>query len=290
VLETPDPAKNIWMVASAKGFGDPQNLSIFEMAVFNDHLYAGTLNAARGFQIWKTRADGAPPYRWTKIISDGAYRGALNEAVLSMCVFRGALYVGSCIQNGGHDLTHHVGPAAPELIRIYPDDSWDLIVGEARRTPQGWCYPLSGFGPGFDNAFNGYFWRLAEFQGWLYVGTLDSSVLLSYQRSIPQISGRGRLLQAVGVNNLVRFNGGFDIYRSKNGVDWVPVTTNGFGNPYNFGARTLVATPRGLFVGTANPFGPEVALPTPTGWIYSPNPQGGAEVWLGTPLGCYSGT
>ena len=53
-----------------------------------------------------------------------------------MTMFKGALYVGSGIQGGGIDTQNKIGPAPPELIRIHPDGSWDLIVGEgATRRP-----------------------------------------------------------------------------------------------------------------------------------------------------------
>ena len=41
----------------------------------------------------------------------------------------------------------------------------------------------------------------------------------------------------------------------------------------------MVSTPIGLFVGTANPFGPEVAVQLRGRLVYVPNPRGGAEVW-----------
>jgi hypothetical protein len=252
------------------------------MVAFNGFLYAGTLNPKNGYEIWKTRGDGSPPYRWTRIISHGAHRGNLNEAAVSMCVFDNALYVGSGIQNGGYDLAHSIGPAAAELICIYPDDSWDLIVGEPRSTPNGFKHPLSGFGPGFDNIANGYFWRMAEFDGFLYLGTFNWTVLLPYVKP-SQPSDKGvRFAHWMGIDNLVQFDGGFDLFRSQDGINWSPVTTTGFGNPYNFGARTIVGTPYGLFVGTANPFGPHVAIQTPVGWQYLSNSRGGAEVWLGS--------
>ena len=281
VLTTRDPAREGWLPASSPGFGDPNNLTIFEMIIYSGHLYAGTLNAAKGFQIWKTDAVGSPPYRWMPVIRDGAFRGSLNEGVLSMVVFRGDLFVGSCIQNGGYDVTYNVGPAPPEIIRIHPDDSWDLIVGEPRSTPVGPRYPLSGFGPGFGNVFNGYFWRFAEFEGSLYVGTLDLSVMLPYVVT-EETSFPGRIVELLGRENLMSFNAGFDMFRSSDGINWAPVTTNGFGNPYNFGLRTLVGTPYGLFAGTANPFGPEIAVRTAMGWDYVSNPDGGAEVWVGS--------
>jgi hypothetical protein len=216
------------------------------------------------------------------VLANGAHRGPLNEAAVSMCAFRGALYVGGGIAQGGYDRLHRVGPAAPELIRIHPDDSWDLIVGEARETPQGSKRPLSGFEPGFDNVFNGYFWRMTEFDGHLYLGTFKWSVLLPYVQAVKPGDRGERLARWLGLENLVNFDGGFDLFRSRDGVRWTPVTTNGFGNRYNYGARTLVGTPYGLFVGTANPFGPNVAVQTANGFMYAPNPRGGAEVWLGT--------
>jgi hypothetical protein len=282
ILESSDPASETWRPVSKPGFGDPANITIFEMASFNGFLYAGTLNPTSGCQIWKTQAEGPAPYRWTKVISEGAYRGPLNEAAVSMCVFGDALYVGSGIQDGGYDREYDVGPGSAELIRLYPDDTWELLVGEARKTPRRFKRPLSGFGPGFDSGFNGYFWRMAEFEGFLYLGTFNWSVLLPYLK--PQRSGEigERLVRWIGIDNLVNFEGGFDLFRSHNGVHWTPVTTSGFGNPYNLGARTMVGTPYGLFVGTANSFGPEVAVRTANGWEYIPNPKGGAEVWLGT--------
>ena len=61
----------------------------------------------------------------------------------------------------------------------------------------------------------------------------------------------------------------------------MPVTRQCFGNPYNIGIRNLVSTPHGLFVGTANFFGPRVAVPHGSEWVYEDNPRGGLEVWQG---------
>ena len=71
---------------------------------------------------------------------------------------------------------------------------------------------------------------------------------------------------------------GFDLYRSFDGENWVPVSTNGMGNPYNMGLRTMASTPHGLFLGTANPFGPKV-IPI-NGDKYIHNPRGGCEVFF----------
>jgi hypothetical protein len=98
VLESADPASEPWRPVSELGFGHPSNQTFFEMASFNGHLYVGTLNPFSGFQIWKTTG-GRKPWRWRRVITNGAYRGRLNEVAISMCAFNGALYIGTAIQN-----------------------------------------------------------------------------------------------------------------------------------------------------------------------------------------------
>jgi hypothetical protein len=281
VYETVEPMSGKWRPVSRPKFGDATNDALYSMAVFNNHLYVGTLNPKSGYQIWKTRAVGKPPYRWTKVVDAGAGRGNLNEAVVTMCVFDGALYVGSGISNGGYDRTYDVGPAAGEVIRIHPDDSWDIVVGRPRDTPNGYKFPLSGMAPGFDNPFAGYIWSMAVHDGWLYVGTFDSGIFALWADPKRQPVDRQVMLRFIGIDNFVRQHAGFELWRSPDGIHWTPVTRNGFGNPYNYGVRTMVSTPAGLFIGTANPFGPKVAVRFADGWKYMINPNGGAEVWLG---------
>lgn len=47
---------------------------------------------------------------------------------------------------------------------------------------------------------------------------------------------------------------GFDMYVTKDGVNFTTLTTNGFNDPYNHGLRTFAVTNQGLCLGTANPF------------------------------------
>src|SRR5690606_33067806 len=123
------------------------------------------------------------------------------------------------------------------LLRINPDDSWDVVMGGERETPFGWKFPISGFMPGFGNFFNGHIWRMVVFDNQLFVGTFDASTI---QKDHPD---RGPNLRPVM---------GFDLYRSVNGRDFIPVTRTGFGDRFNFGVRSMEATPYGMFLGTAN--------------------------------------
>jgi hypothetical protein len=174
-----------------------------------------------------------------------------------MYVFNDALYVGTGIQGMGYDRTYDAGPAAAELIRIYPDDSWELIVGDPRRTFEGMKIPLSGWGPGFNNEYNSLIWRMTEHDGWLYAGTEDLCSLLLLGRF--RTTRRSRIW-GKAVNELIEEEGGFDLWRSQDGALWEPVTRVGFGNPLNHGLRTFASTPLGLFVGTTGLQGCEIWL------------------------------
>ena len=281
VFESDDPLSKPWRQVNETNFGDNRNESIFEMVSWNGHVYVATLNP-EGFQLWKSRCEGKPPYTWTKILDRGAWRGQFNETLGSLFAFNGSLYLGSCIVNGGYDRKHGIGPAPVELMRIHPDDTWDLIMGEGRMTPAGFKTPLSGLGPGFDKGFNTYLWRLCVHDGWLYAGTFAWSGLIPFIPREKWPGDRRNMADAERTRQVMEKVGGFDLWRSRDGVFWVPVTRNGFGNMFNWGVRTLVSTPHGLFVGAANPFGPDVAVERSDGWSYEPNPRGGLEVWLGS--------
>ena len=271
-----------WTAAGPEGFGQRGNVTVFEMAEFNDHLYAATVNLT-GMQIWKTDGEGGPPYQWRKVIDRGAWRGPLNEVGVSMHEFRGALYIGTGIANGGYHRTFNIGPASCELIRLWPDDSWDLCMGSSRLTPDGAKVPLSGYSPGFDNLFNGYLWRLMAHDGHLYAGTLCWASMLPY---LPINGWPEEVLVMVrrwGKEELNRRYGGFNLWRSPDGIRWDCVTRSGFGNKYNWGVRNMASTPHGLFVGSANVFGPKVAIQREGRWQYVHNPRGGTEIFLGSP-------
>jgi hypothetical protein len=279
IYESGDPVRGEWEAIGDYGFGDPGNRGVFEMGVMGEYLYAGTFNL-EGYQIWRCIPEGPKPYKWERVLTRGAYRGPENQIPACMLSFKGALYVGGAIQGGGLDRKNKVGPAAAELIRIFPDNSWDLLVGEKRDTPDGFKKPLSGWGPGFDNFFNGYFWRLCEHDGWLYLSTFDWSIFLAYANRDLWPEPLCDIVNSLGERFIIEHAGG-SVFRSFDGENWVNVTDNGFDNPYNLGIRTMVSSPEGLFMGSGNPFGPEI-YPVDGGRPVR-NPRGGCEVFLGRP-------
>jgi hypothetical protein len=240
VLEAADPAKgnNAFRVIS------PAGMNVFEIEPYNGFLYLGTNNEL-GFEVYKTSAtpDGGP-YTFTKVIPNGGYRTlSPNRDVISMKEFNGRLFV------GGNGVRSWFGA---EMYRINPDDTWDLVAGLARDTPQGRKEPISGLGPGFGWPFNAHMWRQAVYDGRLYVGTFDLSTVL---KEIPIIGSLLGILM------------GGDLWRTEDGVHFSSVTARGFEDRFNFGIRTLEPTPYGLFLGTANYYyGLKVLLGTPYGF------------------------
>lgn len=280
-----DPSNDHWQLACEPGFGTPNNATVFDMEVFDNHLYAGTMNPNEGFQIWKTSAQGAPPYQWELVMDKGGHRGQLNQIAMTLTAFNDHLYVGTAIQGGGRDPDLNVGPAPCEILRIRPDNSWDVVVGDPRMTPQGLKVPLSGLGAGFGKFAAGYLWSMNVHDGWLYAGTFDWMMSLPFIHRDNWSDVMRRTAEYIDLDDLVRDYGGCDIWRTRDGVRWMSVTHNGFDNHFNYGARTMVSTPHGLFIGMANPFGPEVAVKRKAGWRYEDNARGGIEVWVGEAAG-----
>jgi hypothetical protein len=128
-------------------------------------------------------------------------------------------------------------------------------------------------------------WSLSVYDGWLYAGTFDWSVFLRWATTDDSPPKAARLFNMLGPETIVANQAGAELWRSRDGENWLPVMRQGFGNAYNFGIRNIVPTPHGLFVGTANSFGPRVAVRVDSEWAYEDNPLGGLEVWHGKSRG-----
>jgi hypothetical protein len=242
-------------------------LPTWDLAVFNNYLYAATgfLPAENpgetGYGIYKTAATGTPPYTFTPLITDGGNQtnsSLLSPNGLQLYTFRNELYMGTSEPS--------------ELVKIRADDSWDLVVGEPRPIPagasigtsgaNGQITPLTGIGAGFGNWMNGHFWRLTSITGMqepdqatagqnMFLGTWDWGVAIQEYPTLASL------------DNQYTHQYGTDVYRAEDGVHWSVVTQAGFGDPNNSGTRTLVATPVGVFLGTARQrFGAEVLVRT----------------------------
>ncbi len=261
LIESADPKQGNNSFRIVSPFGQP----VYEFQPYNNALYVSFSNSKNGFSVYKTFANTSLPYTYTLVLPNGGYKSPLpNHDALSMKIYHGRLYVGG----NGVQQTGTQSEIGAELFRINPDDTWDLIVGQSRSTPQGQKNALSGLGIGFGWNFNEHMWRQEVYDDRLYVGTFDSSTVLrqnSQEASLlaPQLGG--------------------DLWVTSDGIYFSAVDQQGWEdeeyNPppstcqsptvncgFNFGNRSIIATPYGLFVGTANfYYGTQILLGTPTG-------------------------
>lgn len=169
---------------------------------------------------------------------------------MSLRPFKGYLYTGTGIPLGFNPITRH-GPRGCELIRITPDDNWEVVVGPAQYKP------LSEYRPGFGWYLNAYCWYMMEHQGHLYLGTWDMSRTIAFLgEEVESVAPAFAPLLDELVTRPQAWGSpvGGDLYRTPDGIHWEPVFLDGLGNPDNHGIRTLETTSEGLFIGTENPF------------------------------------
>lgn len=232
---------------------DSTNLGVKVMCDYNGLLYVGTQNQD-GFQVWRSTS-GNPTSNadWVRVVADGA-GDRYNVNAQTMQVFNGLLYVSTVslpFLSGYPDMKGF------EIIRIFPDDTWQLVMGARNPVDSpGPMYdnrtPISGWPAGFGNPMAFYGWSMEAYNGFLFVGNLDTTVFLryldDYEGDIPDIPNLDSMVAAAEKIS------GCDLWCSPNGYLWLPVTIDGFNTPENYGFRTMKATSMGLFLGTANPF------------------------------------
>ncbi len=233
----PSAGNNAWQAVSPP----TETMPVRTLLVFNNYLYVGGGDARvgqpnpnggavipDGYFVYKTANPTTDLSSFTQIVTDGAgvVAGQRAHDALSMAVFNNQLYVGT--------------DRPTEMVRLNPDDSWDLLVGPPRDTPQGMKYPLSGMSNGFGNTFTGHFYRMAAYNNHLYLGTWDWSESL---QPLPY------------VDPVFLYEYGTDLYKTPDGIHWSALSHNGLNDPENFGIRSFVPTSVGLFLGTTRPFG-----------------------------------
>lgn len=211
----------------------PPEMKVYEMCVYNGYLYIGLTQNSRGegYSVVKTDATGEPPYTFIPVVTNGGFNEPFpSNTVVSMYVYKNRLYVGT--------------DKPAEIIRINPDDSWQLLVGRPRNTPDGPKYPLSGMTGGFDWMLNEHIWRMVEYKGWLYIGTNDLTTLLK----------KWDIMKTPIIGGILKENMGYDLAVTSDGWYYTIIDRSGFGDRLDIGIRTFAATPYGLFFGTSNPY------------------------------------
>lgn len=258
---------------------------------------------------------------WEEIIGDNGYypsgMGSSSQGVASMAVFNGYLYLGTMndvlgplITEGPDGIIRNIRP--PKIFRFTETNDCQMVIGDIVSDSQ---YPflrtrVGNYGSGFYNpsitqlffpepynqynySMNQYIWWMEVFNNKLYCSTFDIRVFLKYINDetliafgIENPERRARILELIEILKQANNNpAGFDIYFTSDGMNWEPLTRDGFGDQFNYGGRVIKSAGNKMYIGTANPFyGCQV-------WqVYEPVASGGgggcfiATAAFGTPL------
>ncbi|MBQ8014842.1 MAG: hypothetical protein IJ264_01495 [Clostridia bacterium] len=180
--------------------------SIWEMVEYNDALYVSICtgtpdnkpdeNTMQSFALVRgDMGESFTDWTWTPVIGDkkdGAKytfgidpeRTRAGAGVLHL--YNGYLYIGeyndeeipleNILFNANFDFMNANLEQSVSLYRMDKNENIELVMGDATEMfPKG---SLSGLASGFGRNENQYIWRMAEYNGKLFVGTFDTSSLL----------------------------------------------------------------------------------------------------------------
>jgi sugar lactone lactonase YvrE len=233
-----------WSPATTGGFGSPAaNAAIVGMMAFKGKLYAGAgwggvPHGAIG-QLWRT-SDGTT---WSQVTGNGieSTPGPLG----AFAVYGDTLYAGTCGS----------GTSGVQIWRSSTGDNmtWSTVVTGGLTTTDNSCIT-----------------SLASFNGALYAAVENQVSGAQVWRSTTGNSGSWTQVNTSGFGSGDDLTSGFAIYngylyigtrggtgqaalwRSDNGTNWSPVTTDGFGDFYNWKIESLFVFNGSLYAGVNN--------------------------------------
>jgi hypothetical protein len=215
------------------GFNYTFNCLATVIIEFKGKLYVGTWNtpigslqdlSRKGAEIW--RFDGKV---WEQVVGNnaiytkGGFGNFNNAGISSMEVFNGYLYAGT--MNWGYSIF-----GGCEIWRTQNGLQWEKVVSHGFKQNMSLSDLLKGVS-------NTYVWNMEVFQNQLYAGTFNSCY---------------RFFSNGGM--------GCQLWRTSCGKNWTKVDLptgidgvyqDGFGDPGNYGIRTMVVYNDELYVGTA---------------------------------------
>ena len=250
-----DPEFVPWKLETPEGTNPNKNPQggITNMAVFNNRIYVAT-STENGIQVWRTNKEEPKVNDWTLVVDNG-FGDEDNVYPLSMGVFKNHLYV-----SGTKELPLAWAiPRGCDIVRIDKYDDYEVVVGPNS---------VSGILSGFYNPFNVYAWQIQEYNEKLFISTFDDAtnmqlileLLLANKDNLPLPEFIVDILieiyeLVVELLNVFKYPFGFNLYVSRDGLDFEPVFLDGLDNRYNYGGRILyVDSEDDLYIGTANPY------------------------------------
>mgnify|MGYP006280769657 CR=1 FL=1 len=241
---TPSHAESwekVWQVDAYEP--DPFNASIYgigAMASFDGYLYWGTMHVHGKAALLFIDHYNIPAYQYAQ-----TYVNSWRATTL----FRGRNFTG----DKDIDLLY-----GNKYMWVYVQTGSSSGYWTRRANKMGGIYGKYGES-GFDNIYNNYTWTMAEYNGQLFVGTMDHSYLWLDWGNLQQGYMGNDYIQ-IPVPDFPWFytpdedEYGADLWRFPSAHDpAVRVSRTGLGNYTNYGFRSSVADENGLYLGTANP-------------------------------------
>lgn len=274
-----------------KDEGQDEDISLpslnWQFLSFNGYLYTttyylNTRDTDGGFWMFKGKPQGDPlvggNWKWEKTMSGGA-GNPMNE-IAGLFRFGEYVYVGTLF-----GLPYHLGEGRADIIvdrfsypkaeiyRFDKNDRWEMVIGDPGKNSL-FDKRLGNYAAGFNSpekvdasgknyTLNFYVWWMQEYNGRLFCSTFDIGIFLEFLSPLIDVMFPGfseefkkelkdniLFLQEDNKDNPP----GADVFVTSDGVNFSPVTRDGFNDPFNYGIRTLKATSEGLMAGTANPF------------------------------------
>ena len=271
-----------WEQVNDSGFNDTNNIfTSWLMVVFKDSLFVGTYNRETGCEVWRTKAEGTPPFDdWEQVNTDG-FGDQHNSFALSIVVFNNYLYVGTSHidsqvtppQFKGNQIwrTNAEGDSPFEWEKVNSDGFGDLnnFVTSSMVVFNNYLYADTG------NTFNGFeIWRTAAlgdppFGDWEKVIEEDGFGNPNSHHAQSMVIFEDYLYVATG-KNIGATTPSCEVWRTKaEGTppfdDWQQVNTDGFGDNNNLAIFAMTVFDNHLYASTGNYDGCEV-------WRYEPCP------------------
>jgi len=218
-----------WEEVTANGLGDPNNAGFPHFAVFNDALYAVTMNSIAGFQVFRT-SDGL---NWEQVAKNGlGYPLSANPN--AMTVFNDRLFIAH------YDVDPNTWADAPLKVWSTADGvNWTLMVSD-----------------GFGDANNVNPGDFSVYKGYLYLGLGRTDTGGAIYRSKDGKNWESVMQGGFGspdnrkIEGMYTYQGqlyahtlndvtGIEVYRLVDSDGWGQVNEDGFGlaYPYNRTAK-----------------------------------------------------
>jgi hypothetical protein len=133
-------ASGSWSQVNQNGFGrntvdDPNNGHIRSLGVWDKHLYAGTINATTGGEVWRTDTGGQQE-DWKQVNTDG-FGWEDNDSIMTLLGFGDHIYAGTDNGSNGTEVWRTGLPGAAEA-------RFAQVINASLRTDQASTIEVTG--------------------------------------------------------------------------------------------------------------------------------------------------